>query len=531
MRIAVLISGEYRTFGICCKTMKFLDNPNVDIYFSTWNKTVYSAPKINLYAEEDVTIEKIKKDLGKDAIIEIEPHNSFVEKRYNSKMIHRWKRGFELIKRSNILYDYVLIMRPDLFFDVTRIQNTFDFAEKYKDSFAVGWRTPTDTRFLNDIMFFSSYNNMKNLIDSLTIEKWATAENTDWHSWWYTFVSNNFSNIEALTEIDRGTFCRFWADADSKFPEVATMQEDWNHLMILQFCDNVGREKIELTWKPEIIDRAYEKWNTGVYEKYTYHVALIISGMLRNYDTALLSLDIWGKCDRYLVTWESAGQDAINDYTNKAGIKESFIIPDEEFEKVYNDPCKNGNNTFRMVYLWEQAFKHISKDYKKYVIIRPDGFYWAPNKKDVIHSVLSEGPFKTSQTRRPSTKGIDDHVFVIDKTHFYKLENCYSELVNTALEMIRNGTATNIYGDYLNPHELLFNMWKQNIPPSHCGTDIDMCSKKINNCIEALWVRNTFQKLPTDKYDRNLYNAIFYDTAAHWRNSAKCNYHGTLNRI
>ena len=46
-------------------------------------------------------------------------------------------------------------------------------------------------------------------------------------------------------------------------------------------------------------------------------VALIISGALRNYDAALLSLPIWGNVDRYLVTWESSGFDVINDYVRK----------------------------------------------------------------------------------------------------------------------------------------------------------------------------------------------------------------------
>jgi hypothetical protein len=531
VKIAILISGEYRTFGLCRKTMTFLNDPNIDIYFSTWNKTIYNVPKLGLYVEEEVTTDRINKDLGRSSTIEIEPHNLLIEKRYNSKLIHRWKRGIELIKNSGIEYDYVLVVRPDLYFN-DRMNPTFDFIEKYKDTLASAWYHEPDRGFLNDVMFLSSYKKIIELFDNLIIGEWEISENSDWHTWWYDFSIKYFSIIHDFTEMAHCTFCRYYASPTNTFTEIAKIQDDWSNILRLQLAERVGKKFVEEKWPKGWPMIAEEKWNSGNYEKYVIpKIAIVISGMLRNYDTALLSLDIFGNYDRYLITWESAGISAIEDYSERACIKESFIISDEKFEEVYREPYKNGNHTFRMVYLWNQISKNIPKNYDKYLIIRPDGFYWTKSRKDVLECIKSEGPFKTSQKRQPWTNGIDDHLFVIDKSHINKLDNCYNDLICAAASMIEDGTATNKYGHYLNPHELLYRMWNQNIDKEDMGTDLDLCSEKLYLLIEPLWVRHTFKKSDKDIYNEELYKAVFYDTAATWRNITGSNYHGIFNRL
>src|SRR4051812_24506607 len=99
-RTAVLISGEWRKFDITRKTMSFLDNSDVDVYISTWDRTIFSSKKINLHHEVEVSEEAIRKDLGRPATIRIDDHKSFDEiekQKYNCKMINRWLAGFELI--------------------------------------------------------------------------------------------------------------------------------------------------------------------------------------------------------------------------------------------------------------------------------------------------------------------------------------------------------------------------------------------------------------------------------------------------
>lgn len=269
MKIAVLISGEYRTFGTCRKTMKFLDDPRVDIYFSTWDKTIYKVPKINLYQIENVTEEIIRKDLGKDAVIEIESSSTlFHETRYNSRMIHRWKQGIELIKTNDIKYDYILIIRPDLYFS-DYADHSLKFIEDFKDKLGAGWFNPLPPGFLNDVMLLSSAKRMIELFDALTIQEWQTNKNNDWHTWWYSFVINYFSIIEDLGDFARCTFCRYWVKENHSFMDIAQIQEDWSDLMVLQISDNAGRAIVDKNWPANVIIRMDKKWAEKIYDKYT----------------------------------------------------------------------------------------------------------------------------------------------------------------------------------------------------------------------------------------------------------------------
>lgn len=267
MRIAVLISGEYRTFGLCRKTMSFLDHPDIDIYFSTWDKTIYDMPKIGLHINEDVTIERIRKDLGKDATIEIEPHNLIIEERYNAKMIHRWKRGIELIKNSNIEYDFVLIIRPDLIFEPS-VDNSFNFVEKYRDILAAGWGYQLDKNFLNDVILLSSYKKIIELFDTLTIDKWVASENGDWHTWWYSHAVVQIPDIEHFPEMSCCTFCRCWANSESTFADIVDFQHDWSDLKILQLADNSDMDTIDKHWPSGTSQRITDRWSSGWYKKY-----------------------------------------------------------------------------------------------------------------------------------------------------------------------------------------------------------------------------------------------------------------------
>jgi hypothetical protein len=531
MKIAVLISGEYRKFGICRKNMSFLDDSRVDIYFSTWDKTIYSLPKINFHKEEDVTLERVKHDLGKDAVIEIEPHDLFQEIRYNSKMIHRWKRGFELIKNSGIKYDYVLITRPDLYFEL-KPKTFFDNIENYKNSLGAGWFHDTRPDFLPDIVMLSSYERMNNLFEALSVDVWTKARNKDWHSWWSQFPIPFFESICNFKEMGSPIFCRYFMNEDMSFKEKCDIQTDWDDLKVLAIMDYIGEKKARLSWSHEIVDRILKNWNSRYYYKYmSQKIAIVISGMLRNYDTAVLSLPIWGYCDRYLVTWESAGQEAINEYCAMADIKEKFIIPDEEFETLDETRSYNNNhNTFKMVYLWSAAYKNMPKDYDRYIFIRPDGFYWCINPKKLSNCISTEGPFKVNQTRS-NLKQISDNILFVDKTHLNILEDSYSKLNEVCLNMIKEGRATNEYGDYLGPHDILYEMWKQNIPKEKYNSDEDFFSENIYRCIEPIWVRDSFIKLDNDRYNQDLYHDIFYDTAAHWRRNARCRYTNILNRL
>lgn len=265
-KIAVLISGEYRKFDITRKTMAFLDNPDIDVYFSTWDKTIYSSPKINLHEEQLITEDRILKDLGRQATVRIDKHDSFVEKKYNSKMINRWRTGFSLIEQSGINYDYVAIIRPDIFF--TKVPTPeFINLERYENSIGFSWATSLDKELLPDVLFISTFNNIKKLMMSLSSMIWVVDAENDWHKWWYKFVRNHFEILH-ISELSYLTFCRLWAKDTDSFQEIMDVQHDWRDLRLLHESEMWGRDNILKVWPQEIVETAEEKWNNNYFDKY-----------------------------------------------------------------------------------------------------------------------------------------------------------------------------------------------------------------------------------------------------------------------
>ena len=251
MKIAILISGEYRTFSVCRKTMAFLDDPCVDIYFSTWNTNVYSVPAINFYRKEYITESRILTDLGKSAVIEIEDENSIDIKKYNTKMIHRWIKGFELIKNSGIEYDYVLIVRPDIFFN--NASKFLDTIESYSETVGVAW---------SDLLLVSSYEKIKEIFNDLTIDSWVNSKEHNWHIWWDNFIAK-YSSVDTPV-LNRVTFCRVWANDNHTFEDLVDIQNDWRDLILIHEHRVLGWT----SWPKEIIDNAERKWDKGLFNKY-----------------------------------------------------------------------------------------------------------------------------------------------------------------------------------------------------------------------------------------------------------------------
>lgn len=268
MKVAVLFSGEYRKFGITRKTMTFLDNPDVDVYVSTWDKTIFSNEKIGLDILEEITAEKIRKDLNRSSIIRISNHDKIPnDARYNTKMVDRWVHGFDLIKDSGIDYDYVMIMRTDLFFN--KPPNNLDFLKDYGDNIAFAWsHSMNASKKLPDVVFATSFKNMKFLFNELSVAVWNYSIQTDWHSWWFNFIVDRFSTILDMTELGSFLFCRYWVDHNSSYRDVLDIHHDWRDLRLLRECDEFGDQHATGIWPDNILIEARQKWNSGYFDKY-----------------------------------------------------------------------------------------------------------------------------------------------------------------------------------------------------------------------------------------------------------------------
>ena len=267
MKIAILLTGEYRTFDVCRKTMEFLDDPRTDIYFSTWDRTIYTRKKVGLACEEIVTADRIKATLNKEAVIEIQPWDLISEGRYNTKFIHRLIRGLSLIWETSKKYDYIMVLRPDIFFDE---KCDYPHYSKYKYNMGFAWLKPTQQGILDDPLFISSYDKMKIFYDALLKNDWNTSEIQDWHKWWFVFTHSISPSLINVNEVNNFVFCRKWASIESSYSDIIEIGDDWRDLSLLERGDDEG-EKWVLQLPPNLLsyyNNATLRWVNNEYSKY-----------------------------------------------------------------------------------------------------------------------------------------------------------------------------------------------------------------------------------------------------------------------
>jgi hypothetical protein len=230
-------------------------------------------------------------------------------------------------------------------------------------------------------------------------------------------------------------------------------------------------------------------------------VALIISGKLRNYGPGLLSLHIWGECDRYLVTWDDTDKILLDDYFRRADCKDCLLVTDN-ISELYQQQFQG--NWIRMVTLWKNAFRWISPHYDRYVLLRPDGFYWSFDTSKIrnfVETIVGFAPHRADLLNRQ----VGDQLIIFDNRHIHLLSNALDNLIPVSINRIRNSVPLEI-------HSMLCDVWENDI-----DFDIHGIRSTGFSNIESDIVRDTFIDLPNDIYDFELYKAVFYDTAAYWR--------------
>ena len=115
MNIAVVVSGEYREFDLAHVSWPFITWSTVDFYFSTWNTSSEVNDRLDINIKEDVTISRISSHGLNVIAYAIDKPNSYLTNQ--QKMIERWHNGLKLLSNSNLTYDRVILIRPDLFLD------------------------------------------------------------------------------------------------------------------------------------------------------------------------------------------------------------------------------------------------------------------------------------------------------------------------------------------------------------------------------------------------------------------------------
>jgi hypothetical protein len=168
MKTAVLIFGEYREFKNAHKTWKFLNNIDYDIYISTWNTSndVNNVLGIDLHATIDET------DILNyfpNAKISIKADTMYGM--VSTKMIHHWRTLFNMMTVSDIEYDNVVLIRPDVYFDNTDLIESL-LTKLPNENVLYGLSTvnhppPPEYMYVNDCLFIGKMELMRNTFLSM----------------------------------------------------------------------------------------------------------------------------------------------------------------------------------------------------------------------------------------------------------------------------------------------------------------------------------------------------------------------------
>jgi hypothetical protein len=261
MNIAVLISGEYRTFKHTRPSMTFLDDPRVDVYVSTWDTTRYVIPKLEIDITVPVTEAEIRLALNTRAVIDIRPSEPFEFTKFNCRMIDRWLRGKYMIESSGVQYDYIIIVRPDIFFTQPII---LDDITKCSNSLATVWENRQD--FLQDVLLIAKTPIMLAVLNSITVEEWAnTPEFENCHRWWWRKVNALTTSMIAPGGFNNSMFWRPLCQSPEMLTETMI---DWVDLHLIYVHDSFGMTAATMNWSKEYVENALTKWHAGYFDRY-----------------------------------------------------------------------------------------------------------------------------------------------------------------------------------------------------------------------------------------------------------------------
>ena len=207
--------------------LKSTDEHKVDVYFSTWSESHHVHPLDSTLAHHvvDITSEKIFDVLHdydvKGVVVEEFDSEYWATMQYNCPMVHRWKEGMKLIKDSGIDYDFVIIIRPDLYF---RSNTKIDWDTLQKHAlYSLWWRGDR----LADLILIA---------DPTTMGK----DHTD------------IRNIDVSAVMLRPmiNFVNSFSDALINFNK-------WRDMTIEHQRQTMGLEMIRKHWGKELVDKLY----------------------------------------------------------------------------------------------------------------------------------------------------------------------------------------------------------------------------------------------------------------------------------
>lgn len=360
MKIAILIAGEYREFAIAHKSWTFLNWPDVDCYFSTWaeNYRVFPDIKIN-QIRETVTVEDIHSLIRVvDLDVKELDDNTRSSKCTTWKMIDRWKSALSLLKKSNIHYDRVILIRPDiaLEYDEELFKNfVYESSASDNDLYGLTY-TDLNTPFplkergqMCDLMLLGTQNSILKLLD-LPTDEFFSIENgaikyaqVDVHNYLAKFclvAYDRFLNMPIKDQCIVRTNCRTLVNPS--FYEYKLKAKEWWEIKYKKFFsmgENVWDYGLYHRTHPECIrHREFTTTEINLWEKFeaTWLSISMRAGMpWCDPDTEERYLRrVADKANKNEITY---GPTEINYNFNSFGFRTDS--GPQEFEDVGDNPC------------------------------------------------------------------------------------------------------------------------------------------------------------------------------------------------
>ena len=216
--------------------MTFLDQKevDVDVYISTWNQTNTLNPqRIGSVGEKNYT--PVYRPVTKEEIQQVIPNcNITIQdsaiiadgRKDWKKMVTGWVLGLETVKQSLVNYDYMLLLRPDLFFNESA-QFDVDKFKNFQDS--IGIHTGEDITHVDDTCFFGSFENMQKIIDPQLLSN-IYDEKLTIHQILSNHIRNeNNLNICPIPITASFVIARYPTTLDEDFTSVQTRFFKWFH--------------------------------------------------------------------------------------------------------------------------------------------------------------------------------------------------------------------------------------------------------------------------------------------------------------
>jgi hypothetical protein len=261
-KIAVLITGEYRTFDIAAKTMRFLQDEKVDVYVSTWNKSFQVNKHLGIDIEESVDLKRVQAAIHPKKLfghcIEANLHYRLGHYKYNEPMMHRWKKGLRLILNSGVEYDAIMVVRPDLYFQldwITHFQgfDQYDIDGMDANTLYSAWTPAPETRKMDDILFFGKPDVIHKTIGAVSIKEWSDSDEMDWHAWFRTAMEATGVDIKMMSPQPAVFFCRANCQPEDDYMTNYRKAIIWRNAFIEEQRVRYGDEKVIELWGSNIL--------------------------------------------------------------------------------------------------------------------------------------------------------------------------------------------------------------------------------------------------------------------------------------